>query len=178
MMVGNKLTISSKYFKQKTGIKNSHGCFRKYGGFPPNHPFKNLGFPWNKPSVLGYPYFWKHPWDEFPTPHFQGRDHEHLPWCSWWLRRFGVQSQDTKRLEKKIEEHPWKLRRKRLKDETSPDFFASFERWDEWIMSRWDWCGLSLLIYIYIIWYYIYIYKRQYSLDLVLMPFTPCLPGD
>ena len=30
------------------------------GVLPPNHPLKNRGFHY-KPSILGYPYFWKHP---------------------------------------------------------------------------------------------------------------------
>ena len=38
------------------------GCFRKWWVFPPNHPFL-IGFSIinYKPSILGYPYFWKHP---------------------------------------------------------------------------------------------------------------------
>ena len=36
------------------------------GGYiPPNHPLKNRVFPY-KPSILGYPYFWKHPSDIIP----------------------------------------------------------------------------------------------------------------
>ena len=31
-------------------------------GFPPNHPLKNRVFHY-KPSILGYPYFRKHPYN-------------------------------------------------------------------------------------------------------------------
>ena len=34
--------------------------FPRIGFFSPNHPLKNRGFHY-KPSILGYPYFWKHP---------------------------------------------------------------------------------------------------------------------
>ena len=39
-----------------------YGCFRKwwYHGVPPNHPFNRVFH--YKPSILGYPYFWKHPY--------------------------------------------------------------------------------------------------------------------
>ena len=35
--------------------------FPKIMGFPPNHPWINRVFHY-KPSILGYPYFWKHPY--------------------------------------------------------------------------------------------------------------------
>ena len=36
-----------------------HGCFQKLG-VPPNHPFVHRVCH-SKPSILGYPYVWKHP---------------------------------------------------------------------------------------------------------------------
>ena len=38
----------------------SYECFWKWWVFPPNHPLENRVFHY-KPSILGYPYFWKHP---------------------------------------------------------------------------------------------------------------------
>ena len=53
------------------------GCFQKLGmihiydsiiwvfpkiAVPPNHQLRNRVFPY-KPSILGYPYFWKHPYN-------------------------------------------------------------------------------------------------------------------
>ena len=35
--------------------------FPKIGVFPPNHPILRRFFHY-KPSILGYPYFWKHPY--------------------------------------------------------------------------------------------------------------------
>ena len=35
--------------------------FPKIGVVPPNHPFVHRVFHY-KPSILGYPYFWKHPY--------------------------------------------------------------------------------------------------------------------
>ena len=67
--------------------KKNIWMFPKIGGSnPPNHPNFNRVFHY-KPSILGYPYFWKHPY------HF----HYHIVffkttlkngwmiWSSWWL---------------------------------------------------------------------------------------------
>ena len=37
-----------------------HSDVSKNWVFPPNHPILNMGFPLFSPSILGYPYFWKH----------------------------------------------------------------------------------------------------------------------
>ena len=37
------------------------GVEPKIRGFTPNHPFVYRVFPLFSPSILGYPYFWKHP---------------------------------------------------------------------------------------------------------------------
>ena len=39
-----------------------YGCFQNTG--TPNHPLKNRVFH-DKPSILGYPYFWKHPYIQY-----------------------------------------------------------------------------------------------------------------
>ena len=36
-------------------------CFQKIVGFPPKSSNSNRFFPLFSPSILGYPYFWKHP---------------------------------------------------------------------------------------------------------------------
>ena len=41
-------------------LKLLYGCFPKIG-IPPNHPLKNRVFHY-KSSILGYHYFWKHPY--------------------------------------------------------------------------------------------------------------------
>ena len=38
---------------------------QKYGGFPPNHPIFYRVFHY-KPSILGYHYLWKQPYDDSP----------------------------------------------------------------------------------------------------------------
>ena len=50
---------SPRYLVYQSKVAGS-GCFLKWWVFPPNHPLKNRVFHY-KPSILGYPYFWKHP---------------------------------------------------------------------------------------------------------------------
>ena len=42
-------------------IMSKYGCFRKWWVFPPKSSIL-IGFSIDKPSVLRYPYFWKHPY--------------------------------------------------------------------------------------------------------------------
>ena len=42
-------------------IFSTGGGFLKWWVLPPNHPFVHRVFPLFSPSILGYPYFWKHP---------------------------------------------------------------------------------------------------------------------
>ena len=37
---------------------------------PPNHPFVHRVWNHYKPSILGYPYFWKHPYKKDGNGHF------------------------------------------------------------------------------------------------------------
>ena len=57
----------------------TNGCFRKWWVFHPNHPFL-LGF-----SILGYPYFWKHPFATFGSLHLRlQQSHELCPKVLCW----------------------------------------------------------------------------------------------
>ena len=60
-----------------------YGCFRKWWVYPPNHPWINKGFPLFSPSILGYPYFWKHPYITLPET-----NSSHLKMDGWKMIRF------------------------------------------------------------------------------------------
>ena len=47
-------------------------------GVPQNHPFNRVFH--YIPSILGYPYFWNHPYSISPYPHLQYEIH-----VLWWL---------------------------------------------------------------------------------------------
>ena len=57
-------TASSNNHKDTWNCKTSIWMFPKIV-VPPNHPSKNRVFHY-KPSILGYPYFWKHPYELTP----------------------------------------------------------------------------------------------------------------
>ena len=56
------------------------GCFRKY--WYPKSSIFNRGFNY-KPSVLGYPYFWKHPIGDLFKRHFVTDESSPIPTSAW-----------------------------------------------------------------------------------------------
>ena len=53
--------ITYKFLHRHESIEHLYGCFQIYiGGKPPKSSIFNRVFHY-KPSILGYPYFWKHP---------------------------------------------------------------------------------------------------------------------
>ena len=58
--------------------------FPKMVGFPPKSSIFNSVFQY-KPSILGYPYFWKHPFATFGSLHLRlQQSHELCPKVLWW----------------------------------------------------------------------------------------------
>ena len=56
-----------------------YGCWTKNMGNPPNYPYFNRVWNHYKPSILGYSYFWKHPYVEIDIL----AHHCPIPWVPW-----------------------------------------------------------------------------------------------